>query len=204
MTGFSLISVWIATQVTFTELLNASTALNRGSRRYGWESIALGTIFAFCDLGFIGAGLYLGAQRLPAGSISTIAILLLFFGGAFLANKSFLEYKTEQKPVEPTPFGPKISSLPITTRGFACGFWSLMADGLAILAVWLAISLMQSWRTGTLGVFFGMSAAAFLALQTNTFALAKHAKPSAFYSFSAGVVMAYGLYFFDLAVHNFH
>lgn len=188
----------IVCEVTFAALLGATPSAESGSRRFGWQSMVLGSVVATMDLAFLGFAFYLSALRLPKHAVGPLIVFLLFFAGTFLAKKSSLSFKEEQKRTEPDVFSRRIKSLPLTKDGFSFAFWPMMAFGLPILLVWLAISLIQGWPSSTLGVFLGMTAMGFWAHQAKLMGL--QARPSSLYSLSAGIVLAYAAFFFRTVI----
>ncbi len=204
MTPYAPIGVWIIAQVTFTELIHATADLDVSSRRHGWNGVMFGAAVAIMDFGFLGISLFGLTNYVPQALLPTVSVFLLFFAGAYLANRSYVELNSERSRPGPSPFRPRIRSLPITRDGFARGFWGLMEAGVGILAVWLAIAIAVGWQSATLGALLGVTAILFLMLQTKQVGLSRGAKPSSFYSFAAGGVMGYAVYCFSLVnfVHH--
>ena len=188
----------IVCEVTFAALLGATPSVESGSRRFGWQSMALGSVVATMNLALLGLAFYFSALRLPKNAIGPLTVFLLFFAGTFLAKKSSLSFREEQKRTEPDVFSRRIKSLPLTKNGFSFAFWPMMALGLPIPIVWLAISLIQGWQSASLGVFLGVSAMGFWAHQAKIMGF--QARPSSLYSLSAGIVLAYAAFFFRTVI----
>lgn len=196
----SQLGIWLTAQVTFTELIEATTGLDAASRRYGMNAVMFGAAVALADLGFAGICLFGLCLFIPRPFLPTVAIFLLFFAAVRLAYQSRAQQKSEQTSRSISfSSAPKTSSLPVIKDGFTCGFWSLASGAAASFAVWLAITLAFGWRSATLGAALGIIGILYLMLQTKQIGLSKNIRSSAFSSFAAGVVMGYAAYFFKFA-----
>ncbi|MGU3327008.1 hypothetical protein ACLBXB_08715 [Methylobacterium mesophilicum] len=194
----SWIGSLITFQVTFTELFIAATIIAAASYRFGWRSVALGSLLGGGGVAVLALVLQVAAYSVALRWLDWVSALLLVGFGLYLTYEFITGMKATQAD-EPRSPGSGWS-LPLNAGGISVAAWALAAEGLEILVVWLGVSLREGAATATLGVGIGLVLIALLAGVLRGTGVFRRVPPYVLDGIAAVMVTAYGLYFLRLAV----
>ncbi|CAM2883399.1 hypothetical protein JHFBIEKO_2505 [Methylobacterium mesophilicum] len=194
----SWIGSLITFQVTFTELFIAATIIAAASYRFGWRSVALGSLLGGGGVAVLALVLQVAAYSVALRWLDWVSALLLVGFGLYLTYEFITGMKATQAD-EPRSHGSGWS-LPLNAGGISVAAWALAAEGLEIVVVWLGVSLREGAATATLGVGIGLVLIALLAGVLRGTGVFRRVPPYVLDGIAAVMVTAYGLYFLRLAV----
>lgn len=199
--NFSFSGAWVTFQVTFTELFIAATLFTSVAYKRGWRSAVIGTALGASAIVVIAYIAGLSVQRIPFRYLDWIsALLLLGFGGYLI-----YEFVTGLKARKGASATAEISNdltRPMNWPGVSVAAWAVMAEGLEIAVVWLAISVKQGMTTATTGVGIGILVIAGLALILGRSGIFRKIPPVVLDGLAAVMINAYAAYFIWEAVRD--
>ena len=185
-------------RVTFTELFIAATVIAAASYRFGWRSVALGSLLGAAGVVVLAWLLQIAAYRVALHWLDWgSALLLLGFG-------LYLTYECVTGLGQMPAAGPQTSgsgwAMPLNAGGIGVAAWALAAEGLEILVVWLGVSLREGPATATLGVGLGLTVIVLLGVALRGTRVFRRVPPYVLDGIAAVMVTTYGFYFLHLAV----
>ncbi|MGY2049151.1 hypothetical protein [Methylobacterium sp. JK268] len=184
-------------QVTFTELFIAATVIAAAAYRFGWRSVALGSVLGAAGVAALAAVLQVAAYRIALHWLDWISALLLLGFGLYLSYE-FVTGLRERPGVDGVPHGFGWD-LPVNAGGVGVAAWALAAEGLEILVVWLGVSLREGPATATAGVAAGLIVIVLLGLLLRNAGIFRRVPPYVLDGIAAVMVTGYGVYFLWLA-----
>lgn len=165
--------------------------------RFGWRSVALGSVLGAAGVAALAAVLQVAAYRIALHWLDWISALLLLGFGLYLAYEFVTGLKERHGPdIRPLGAG---WDLPVNAGGVGVAAWALAAEGLEILVVWLGVSLRAGAATATAGVGAGLVVIALLGLLLRNAAIFRRVPPYVLDGIAAVMVAGYGAYFLWLA-----
>jgi uncharacterized membrane protein len=188
----------ITFQVTFTELFIAATVIAAASHRFGWRSVALGSLLGAASVALLALLLQVAAYRVALHWLDWGSALLLLGFGMYLSYEFVSGFGDTQAADPQTPRSGW--ALPLNAAGISVAAWALVAEGLEILVVWLGVSLREGPATATLGVGLGLAVIALLGVALRSTRAFRRVPPYMLDGIAAVMVTAYGFYFLHLAV----
>ena len=196
--SLSWLGALITLQVTFTELFIATTVIAAAAYRFGWRSVALGSVLGATGVVLLAAVLQAAAYRVALHWLDWVSALLLLGFGLYLAYEFATGLKVTHSDDTHAPTGTGWA-LPLNAGGISVAAWALAAEGLEILVVWLGVSLREGIASATLGFGAGMVVIALLGLLLRNTGLFHRVPSYLLDGIAAVMVTAYGLYFLWLA-----
>lgn len=193
----SWLGALITFQVTFTELFIAATVIAAAAYRFGWRSVAVGSVLGAVGIAVLAAVLQVAAYSVALHWLDWISALLLLGFGAYLSYE-FVTGLREPPGEDPMPTG-SCWALPLNAGGISVAAWALAAEGLEILVVWLGVALREGAATATFGVGIGLAVIGLLGLLLRRTGVFRRVPPYVLDGIAAMTVTAYGIYFFRLA-----
>lgn len=190
------LGVLITFQVTFTELFIAASVIAAAAYRFGWRSVALGSVLGAAGIGLLAAVLQIASYAIALRWLDWISALLLLGFGAYLTYEFIAGFRDATEPIANGTGW----ALPLNATGISIAAWALAAEGLEILVVWLGVSLRDGAATATLGVALGLALVGSLAGGLRQTDLFQRVPPYVLDGLAALMVTAYGIYFLRLAV----
>ncbi|APT34573.1 hypothetical protein MCBMB27_05282 [Methylobacterium phyllosphaerae] len=95
----SWLGVLITFQVTFTELFIAASVIVAAAYRFGWRSVALGSVLGAVGIGLLAAVLQIASYAIALHWLDWISALLLLGFGAYLAYEFISGFRGATEPV---------------------------------------------------------------------------------------------------------
>ncbi|WP_289014324.1 hypothetical protein [uncultured Methylobacterium sp.] len=193
----SWLGALITFQVTFTELFIAASVIAAASYRFGWRSVALGSVLGVLAVAVLAGVLQAAAYAVALRWLDWLSALLLLGFGLYLGYE--FVGGLGGGTTDATGQARLGWSLPVNAAGVGVAAWALVAEGLEILVVWLGVSLRQGPATATLGVGLGLAAIGLIGGAMRGTGAFRRVPSYVLDGMAALMVTAYGLYFLRLA-----
>ncbi|MEZ0386044.1 MAG: hypothetical protein ACAI34_03180, partial [Verrucomicrobium sp.] len=191
-------------QVTFTEFFIASTVFASVVYRSGWRSAVVGSVLgAFC-IGLVAAVLGASLRSIPLHLLDWVSSILLLGFGAYL----FYEFVTGLRALD-NAIPEQEHCVPCIAQktglhwpGIGIAAWAVVAEGLEVLVVWLAIALKQGFPSATAGVGIGVSVVLLVALLMGKSGIFLKFSAPMLDGLAAVMVTGYGIYLLSEALRH--
>ena len=200
--AFSVSGSWVTFQVTFTELFIAATLFSSVAYKRGWRSAAAGSVLGACAVIVAAYVAGLSARRIPFHYLDWIsAVLLLGFGG-YLVYEFITGLKAARDGIRSAGVRHENSlARALNWPGVSVAAWAMMAEGLEIAVVWLAIAVKQGMATATAGVGLGVGVIALLAVALGRSGVFKKIPGVVLDGLAAVMINGYAVYFMFEAIY---